>query len=264
MANAQSFWYEGEFQLSGLMTIAPYDHGLLYGATVFTTLRVKQQNVFSPETGWLLHRDRLTHSVLNFGWCLPDWDRVEMGLSTMAKHFPVLRVTLFADGRELITGRKLPADLGYKQQFGITAIVLPPEQYQRSLPHHKTSNYLSSLQGKQYAQSLQADEAILTNSQGHWLETTTGNLWGWDGATFFTPPLTDSLLPGIKRQQLIEHYHGTYPITEESWNNQVIERLTAIAYINSVVELIPITKVMIVIRDRAKPMWQSTNSFPSI
>jgi 4-amino-4-deoxychorismate lyase len=264
MTNAQPFWYQGEFQSSGLMTIAPYDQGLLYGATIFTTLRMDQPDLFAPKTGWFLHRDRLTHSVLNFGWSLPDWDRVEMGLTTMAKHFPVLRVTLFADGRELVTGRDLPADLEHKQQFGITAIVLPPEQYQRSLPHHKTGNYLSSLQGKQYAQSLQADEAILTNSQGHWLETTTGNLWGWDGVTFSTPPLTDALLPGIKRQQLIDHYHGTYPITEESWNRQVIERLTAIAYINSVVELIPIIKVMKVIRDRAHLIWQATNLFPPI
>ena len=45
---------------------------------------------------------------------------------------------------------------------------------------HKTGNYLACWLAKNAgAKKVGAQEAILTSDQGEWLETSTGNLWGW-------------------------------------------------------------------------------------
>ncbi|HCF27363.1 MAG TPA: 4-amino-4-deoxychorismate lyase, partial [Cyanobacteria bacterium UBA11049] len=48
-----------------------------------------------------------------------------------------------------------------------------------------------------------AGEAILVDANGNWLETSTGNLWGWQNGCWWTPPLEAGILPGVVRQQLI-------------------------------------------------------------
>jgi 4-amino-4-deoxychorismate lyase len=143
---------------------------------------------------------------------------------------------LFPDGREWITGRFLPPDLPTKQQHGIiTSLALP--EYIRSLPSHKTGNYLSAWLAKNHSQ---AQEAILVNSDGNWLETTTGNLWGWQDKSWWTPPLTEGILPGVMRQRLMQWLPN---VREEPWNAELVKRFAAIAYTNSVVEIIPIHTV---------------------
>jgi 4-amino-4-deoxychorismate lyase len=87
------------------------DPGLLYGATVFTTLRVYDNSLDSRLTYWRSHCDRLKFSLQTFDWRLPDEERLRQGAQVMMAHFPVLRITIFPDGREWITGRLLPKRL---------------------------------------------------------------------------------------------------------------------------------------------------------
>ena len=112
------FWYDGAWRSGSQITLDITDPGLLYGATVFTTLRV-YENLADPKTAWAAHRSRLTQSLEEFGWVMPDWQRVETGIGQIAD--PVVRVTIFPDGREWIVGRALPADLTQRQTEGITA-----------------------------------------------------------------------------------------------------------------------------------------------
>ena len=83
------------------------------------------------------------------------------------------------DGREWITGRYLPGDLATRQQQGIVGWLADVPIYQRCLASHKTGNYLGAWLALQQTQKYGAREAILIDESGNWLETSTGNLWGW-------------------------------------------------------------------------------------
>ena len=126
-------------------------------------------------THWAAHCFRLKFSLETFGWQQPDWQRVRQGAEIVMQNFPVLRITIFPDGREWITGRLLPVHLTENQKNGILAI-LAEEKYARNLPSHKTGNYLSAWLAKRNAEKLNAQEAILVDAVGSWLETSTGNL----------------------------------------------------------------------------------------
>ncbi|MEC4818350.1 MAG: aminotransferase class IV [Scytonema sp. PMC 1069.18] len=221
------------------------DPGLLYGATVFTTLRVYDNSLDSRLTCWQAHCDRLKSSIQTFGWDFPNPERLRQGAEAIAKHFPVLRITLFPDGREWIIGKFLPQGLTEKQRNGILAKLAARELY-RSLPGHKTGNYLSAWLAKANVQQSEAQEAILVNDEGHWLETSTGNLWGWRDGNWWTPPLAARILPGVVRGQLINWFRNTQQVVrEEPWTPEAVRKFDAIAYSNSVVEMIPIHTVIL-------------------
>ncbi|HAX76420.1 MAG TPA: 4-amino-4-deoxychorismate lyase, partial [Cyanobacteria bacterium UBA11372] len=210
------FWHNGNLVEGNTLPIGIDDPGLLYGATVFTTLRVYDGNLDSPKTNWLGHLRRLSSSLQTFDWQMPNWERVRLGAEILKQHYPVLRITIFPDGREWITGRNLPADLTERQKYGIAAWVAERGERARSrsvasavsLPSHKTGNYLTAWLALQQAQKYEAKEAVLVDASGNWLETSTGNLWGWQDGRWWTPPLDAGILPGLMREQLIERLHS--------------------------------------------------------
>ncbi|NDJ17094.1 aminotransferase class IV [Myxacorys almedinensis] len=236
------FWYNGNAITKDTIDLSITDPGLLYGATVFTTMRVYQFLDHSL-TQWAGHCDRIKTSLDTFGWQQPDWSQLRHGADWMTQHYPVLRIAVFPDGREWITGRALPEDLTQRQTAGIAAWVAGG--LARSLPSHKTGNYLAPWLALQAAQRMNAQEAILTNSAGDWLETSTGNLWGWKEGHWWTPPLESEILPGLLRSRLISwlKWHNE-EVTEAPWNAALVEHFDAIAYTNCVVEVIPIHTVL--------------------
>lgn len=208
---------------------------------MFTTLRVYHRSLDSSLTNWKRHCDRLHTTLQTFGWQQPQWHRIRQGAEILRSNFPVLRITIFPGGREWITGRNLPVDLTERQKHGIAVAAIAAEQFQRCLPAHKTGNYLSAWMAKNTAQQLGAGEAILVDAKGNWLETSTGNLWGWQNGCWWTPPLEAGILPGVVRQQLINWLQShNYQVTESPWSPQIVKKFEAIAITNSVVEVIPI------------------------
>jgi 4-amino-4-deoxychorismate lyase len=230
------YWYAGQRIVAQTIELNIDDPGLLYGATVFTTFRTDK---LSPVI-YNLHCQRLRSSVTELGWCEPDWKRLQQGVESLTPEFPVLRITLFPDGRELITGRDLPPQLSTWQHEGVT-VIIADRQYTRSLPQHKTGNYLAPWLALQQARNRDIQEAILTNDRGDWLETTTGNLWGYRDGCWYTPPVSAGILPGIRRSQIIEYlYQQHQQVIEIEWNAEWAKDLESIGYCNSVVNFVPI------------------------
>jgi 4-amino-4-deoxychorismate lyase len=239
MEQSVKYWYNGAAIEGDQITLPIQDPGLIYGATVFTTLRI-YETLDQSLTNWVGHCDRLKTSLDSFHWNHPDWDRLRSGVEWLSLHYPVVRIVIFPDGREWVTGRFLPNDLVQRQQNGITAWVADVE-FQRSLPHHKTGNYLAPLLALQTAQRFQAQEAILTDANGNWLESSTGTLWGWNHDRWWTPPLDAGILPGLLRSHLISWLKcQNKEVIEEPWTEGVIRQFEAIAYTNCVMEVIPI------------------------
>jgi 4-amino-4-deoxychorismate lyase len=232
------YWYCGESIESQIINLDVSDPGLLYGATVFTTLRSDAPDIFE------LHCDRLKLSIEDLGWHQPDWERVRSGVEQLIPAFPVLRITIFPDGRELITGRELPPNLVTWQTEGVTAIIAD-RQFTRSIPQHKTGNYLAPWLALQRARNQNIQEAILTNDRGEWLETTTGNLWGYRDSCWYTPPLNAGILPGIARSQIMDLLNKeNKSVVEIDWDREWVKDLDSIGYSNSVIHLIPINTVL--------------------
>ncbi|MEW6493828.1 MAG: aminotransferase class IV, partial [Cyanobacteriota bacterium] len=118
-------------------------------------------------------------------------------------------------------------------------------EYQRSLPTHKTGNYLSAWLAGQAARRVGAAEAILIDANGNWLETSTGNLWGWQEGCWWTPSLDAGILPGVVRSQLINWLKAqNYNVQEATWDTKRVLQFESIAYTNSVVEIVPIHTVL--------------------
>ena len=239
------YWYDGQLLNENTLTLSLQDPGWLYGATVFTTLRVYEHDLAHPWTAWQDHVARIEQSLRDFDWVSPQWVQVQQGAEQLAQVYPVLRITLFPDGRVLIMGRSLPAQLSSLQTQGITAWVANSPNYCRSLPGHKTGNYLGCWLARQAAQQVGAQEAILTNSQGCWLETSTGNLWGWSTNAWWTPPLTAGILPGVLRSRLVQGLQAQgHRVEEQMWTPAQTTQFTCLAYTNSVLEVIPIQTVL--------------------
>jgi 4-amino-4-deoxychorismate lyase len=240
-----SYWYNGKLILGDRIELAINDPGLIYGATTFTTLRVYHSSLTHPLTHWDAHCARLRHSLQVFNWQFPDWERIRHGAEQLLPWFPVLRIVVFPDGREWITGRPLPADLSERQQQGVIAWLAQVSHLRRSLPTYKTGNYLGGWLALQTAQQLGAQEAILVDDQGNWLETSTGNLWGAKDGCWWTPPIDGGILPGVARSHLIHCLEQQgLKICQVPWTPKLVQEFDAIAYTNSVMEIIPIHTVL--------------------
>lgn len=239
------FWYDGQLIDSNQIKLEIDDPGLCYGATVFTTMRVYEKSLSHAQTEWLAHGDRLKTAIKAFNWNQPNWLRIQQGVELLLLHYPVLRIAVFPNGKEWITGRGLPSNLEQRQVKGITAWLAQDSLYRRDLPQYKTGNYLSAYLARHQALRLNAQEAILIDDQGNWLETTTGNLWGWKNDCWYTPSLDSGILPGIARSRWLKFFQTKkIPVTENIWTPKFILSLKSLAYSNCVIDLVPITTVL--------------------
>jgi 4-amino-4-deoxychorismate lyase len=244
------YWLDGTLYPGDHLSLKTNEPGLIYGATVFTTLRVHEADLDHPLTAWEQHCDRIRHALTAFQWAQPDWQNIRQGAEALKAEFPVLRITCFPDGRELITGRPLPQDLRERQRQGITAWVANSADYARPLPGYKTGNYLGCWLALQAAQRQGAKEAILIDNENHWLETSTGNLWGWADDAWWTPPLQAGILPGIARCLVIKSLQQQgFTVQEDLWTPQLIHQFGTLAYSNAVVQVVPIHTVL---KDQSK------------
>lgn len=241
-------WYDGELWSDSDLSSGPFNSlGLRFGASVFTTMRIYAQDVRHPRSLYTAHCDRLRHSACSFNWITPNWSSILRGCRQLQQRFRVLRITVFPDGKEWITGRALPADLSDKQEKGIAGW-LAPHTYSRSLPTHKTGNYLACTLARGQAQKHAAQEAILTNAQGDWLETATGNLWGWAKGQWWSPVGStpyNRCLPGLMRTRIEKLLaEDGQPVNQQDWSCALVAQFEAIAYSNCVVELVPIRTII--------------------
>ncbi len=239
-----TYWYDGQLIEEDKIVLEITHLGLIYGANTFTTLRIYNQQLNHPLTHWSAHLNRLKNSLKTFGWSFNHWSRLQTEVEILGQTYPILRIVIFPDEKEWITGRYLTNNLSQLQQQGVRGWVAQDRLFARSLESHKTGNYLGAWLALQKAQEYDAREGILVDSHQNWLESCTGNLWGWKAGKWYTPNV-NSILPGIVRSHLITWLNqNKIPVVENQWTPKFIQDLDSIAYSNCGVEVIPFSQII--------------------
>jgi aminodeoxychorismate lyase len=195
--------------------VSIFDRGFLYGDGVFETIRVFNGKPFR----WLQHLQRLQAGAEFLGIRLPFSNDALLEFSRellTANETPnsLLRLTLSRGrgargyspkGAEtplvIISQHPLPSEPAYGWKLITSQFLLPSRD---PLARFKTSNKLAQIMARAEADSADADEALLLNTDGHVVEGSSSNLFWVRGDMVFTTPVPAGILPGITRQTALE------------------------------------------------------------
>lgn len=195
------------------------ERGFLLGDGLFETIRVRNGlPCFLAD-----HQRRLNHGCDLLGMPLPPWDLIiHQALPALLEAESVvhgsLRITwarghggprgLLPSGAEhatlLITASAgtVPTGLGLPGISLITATITRRNE-QSPLARLKSLNYGDGLLARQQAAQRGADDAVMLNTQGKIAETSIASLFLYLEGQWWTPPVADGALPGIRRQQIL-------------------------------------------------------------
>jgi branched-subunit amino acid aminotransferase/4-amino-4-deoxychorismate lyase len=113
----------------------------------------------------------------------------------------------------------------------------------RPFPHHKTTTLTVNLYARRIAKQHGYDDALLIH-RGLVTEGTTWNIFFLQGNHLFTPPLTDGLLPGIVRGQILQGAsHSGFHVWEKSIEPETYEAYDSCFICNSVLGIVTVACV---------------------
>lgn len=208
------------FIKAGDARISVYDHGFLYGDSVFETMRAYNKHVFKFEE----HIQRLHNSLENIYMSLP------IPPSTILKAIKLLlQYNQLSDAyiRVCISRGEGPLGLDisfctnpsvliiaeslhtYPANWYLNGISIAIVSYRKipdvCLPSSiKSSNYMVNVLAKKEAQDMGAQEAIMLNIEGYVAEGTVTNIFFVKDKKLFTPALSSGILNGITRRVVID------------------------------------------------------------
>lgn len=189
------------------------DRGFLLGDGVFETLPVLR----GTPLWWPEHRTRLTQSAKRLGLpldhALLDETVTQLAaLSGDANTILRIAVSRGSGGRGLLPPAKaqptllatlapLPDGLAFQDMTLATSSI---RRNAHSLTASiKSNNYLDNIMAAQQAEQAGACDALMLNTDGRIACSTIGNLFALHGNHLTTPPVSDGVLPGILRQQIL-------------------------------------------------------------
>ncbi|WP_296579875.1 aminotransferase class IV [Xanthobacter sp.] len=227
-------------------TVSPFDRGFTLGDGLFETLRVKTGKVLRVEA----HLARLAAGADVLGMPLPAIDLAVALAQTAAANGlseGVLRLTLTRGTGP--RGVLPPAEP--KPTVVITAAPLSPplpaarlviaqgtRRNDRSpLAQVKSLNYLDGILARQEAARRGADDAILLNTRDGVAETSIANLFAVIDGVLVTPPLSEGVLPGVMRAEVIAAGAQELPLTADDLASAEEILLTSALGIRSVATL---------------------------
>lgn len=174
---------------------------------------------------WLLerHLDRLADSSRYLGFTL-DHDAIRATLEALTFD-EVTRIRLLANDDGFSVESTPLVEHSSAVRLAIDMVPVDPRDWR--LFHKTTSRKTYEDAASRHPE---ADDVVLINSEGHITETTIGNLAVQINGTWHTPPITDGLLPGTYRADLLEAGH----LRERSISIKDFRQAEDLAVINSV------------------------------
>jgi branched-chain amino acid aminotransferase len=205
-------------------TVSVFDHGFLFGDSVYEVVRTRRGVPVTMEE----HLLRLEGSAARIYFPLP-WSRKEIagriGEALRAAGNPESYIRIVAtrgpgeisllpdtcrNPSLILLVKPLPVPPPSVAREGLrVALAGRPRNDRRALdPSAKTGNYLNNLLALVEAARAGADDAILTNPAGHLAEATTSNVFLVRGGRVLTPDLASGILAGITRDLLLREMPG--------------------------------------------------------
>ncbi|HYC05047.1 MAG TPA: aminotransferase class IV [Azospirillaceae bacterium] len=207
-------WLNGALLPASEARIDPADRGLLLGDGLFETIAVEAGAPLRLEA----HFRRLREGAGILGLDVPATDQTLAGAVTAVAREngladAAVRLTLTAGsgprgllrpqpGRPtlMLTAAPLPAPLPPARV--IVATVTRRNEHS-PLSRVKSLNYLDGVLAREEARARGADDAILLNTAGFVAEATAANLFAVIDGELVTPPVSDGVLPGVRRAEII-------------------------------------------------------------
>jgi branched-chain amino acid aminotransferase len=212
------------------------DHGFLYGAGVFETMRAYNGKIFALDAHLLRLRDGLRaleiKNSADFSQILSELI-AKNGITDGIVRLYVTRDSVVATTR----AEPLP-------EFGQTASVcvatgVRVDEFSQ-LSRIKSANRLHFLLAQREAQARGFDDAVLLNAQNRVAEATRSNVFVVKNGEIFTPPLADGALGGITRAWVLRNFS----VTEQSFGVLDLTMADEIFLTNSRREVVSVSKFM--------------------
>ena len=209
----ERIWLNGELVDAATATVPALDRGVLWGQGLFETMRVYDGKVWALDD----HLARLHAGADAIDVPVPPdggmASAIEDVVAANGLRDAGTRITITrgagpvdpqadADGRPnvIVTAWRL-RDYTALYANGVALVTIPGGG--RPLAGLKTTSYVVSVAGRIVAQRASADDALFVGDGGRVLEATGSNLFVVEGRRIVTPPLEDSVLPGVTRRHVI-------------------------------------------------------------
>ncbi|WP_419193045.1 aminotransferase class IV [Kolteria novifilia] len=211
----------------------PRDEGLLYGHGLFETTRIRNGWPWL----WDAHRQRIVRSARSLGMPVdparvPDAETVRAFVDRVASEEVVVRLNLSA-GSPSRPGSLWMVTRPLAPRPESIVLRTSPFLVSRTDPFaaHKTFNYGLRIHSHRLAQAAGADEALLLDTDGLVLETTSSNLFASIDGEWVTPSIRGGVLPGTVRAMVLEQARGD--ILECAISLDQLKRAESICLTNS-------------------------------
>ncbi len=213
-----------EVWIDGLRAVDPpvvsvFDRGLLYGDSVFETLRTYGGQVFELEAH--IRRLKKSAELVAIPWArelenLGAETRAQVESAGFEEAYVRIMITR-GDGPlgllwdpelrprriTLITALSLPHEEVYERGAKVVSFVVEPRFGLKELSGAKMGNYVLGIRALREARQAGADEAIFVDSWGVVSEGATSNVFYVRGDTLLTPS-EEGILAGITRSVVLE------------------------------------------------------------
>lgn len=261
-------WLNGKIVDETKATVSVFDRSYLHGEGAFETLRCYGgQPAFLAE-----HFERLRSTAQTLRLALPltlEDLRGAIGDLLRANNLEeaIVRFTLSAVGT--LFGVDRPKNL--PTNFSLYAVLIPidPRLYEtgvRVVPIHeftndppriagmKSTSYLTKMIARLKAGDMKAYEALLKNREGYWVEGSRTNFFLVKQGGLETAPLSDGLLPGITRQNVLDIAAAEkIPVQERHITTADLETADEIFLSGSGTEIMPVREVIGITRKNIRP-----------
>ncbi len=253
-------YLNGKFLDADKICISVFNHGFLYGDSIFETLRVYGGKPFALKE----HLQRLKCSAcavkLKLSWPMNFFSStVRETLRINRLKEAMLRITvtrgegniglnpsLCSQPSLLILPLALPR---YPESFYKKGIAVITSRYKKSSsiglpPHIKSGNYLLGVLAKQEASARRAFDAVFLDEKGNIAEATTSNIFIITHEHHLvTPPVSSPVLPGVTRKIILSLARKNKIKTFEK-NISLSQALNAmeIFLTNTSMEVMPVTR----------------------
>ena len=258
-SNAQYVVLDGKLVRADEARVPVDDRGFLYGDSVFTTLRCYSGVPFRLDRHVARLNASLRSPIVSIDYTVDEDDLRRDIERLVEKNDCPDAVVRFRVTRGRGVG-PLPPD----ETTPMTLLTVDPLRLDESLyargaglivssvrrdPHgelgkHKLGSYFPSILARREAAAAGADEAIIRDTDGNWLECACSNLFAVGGGTLVTPDTSENLLPGIARETVLECAKELgMAVLSQKLTAELVEKADEWFITNSVQEVVPVAQV---------------------